>query len=103
MMEFNRFTTTFNFCATLVAPKTGATTATMCGGGFAFGGAEADAGVAGAFTGAIYEADSVDGNSWGSLNEAWLGGKGPVVGLVRLGRRTTQVSCRAYSRSSALD
>jgi hypothetical protein len=32
------------------------------------------------FVGGIAEHDSVDGNSYGSLVEGWLGGEGPVLG-----------------------
>ena len=53
----------------------------ICGGG-AFGivGREADGAVAGALTGGIAEADSVDGVSGGNVTEAWAGGEGGAVG-----------------------
>ena len=62
------------------APNNSSPDPKICGGTFAFGGAEVDGGVGGAFTGGIYEADSVDGVSGGALTEGWGGGEGPLLG-----------------------
>ena len=52
-----------------------ATAPIVCGGAFVFGGAEADGAVAGTFLGGIYEVDSVEGKSAGTLAEVWGGGE----------------------------
>jgi hypothetical protein len=38
----------------------------------------------GLFAGGIWDYDSVNGNSVGSLVEGWLGGEGPVVGAAKI-------------------
>jgi RHS repeat-associated protein len=58
----------------------------ICGGTFSFAGVEGDAAEGGMFAGAIHEHDSVDGNSTGSLVEAWGGGE---VGLLGAGKITS--------------
>jgi hypothetical protein len=52
----------------------------ICGGTFYFGGLEADAAEAGAFTGVIHEHDSIDGSLTGNLTEVWGGGEGVAAG-----------------------
>lgn len=64
----------------VVAPNNPSPTPKVCGGTFAFGGAEVDGAIGGGFTGVIHERDSVDGASTGQLTELWAGGEGPVVG-----------------------
>ena len=58
----------------------GSQTPKICGGTFSFGGMEADAAEAGAFTGVIYEHDSIDGNLVGNLTEVWGGGEVVAAG-----------------------
>jgi RHS repeat-associated protein len=62
------------------APSNGPKTPSICGGTFSFAGVEADGAVGGGFSGAIHEHDSIDGNSNGSLVEAFGGGEGAAVG-----------------------
>ena len=62
------------------APNNPARTPSICGGTFSFAGVEADGAVGGGFSGAIHEHDSIDGNSNGSLVEAFGGGEGAAVG-----------------------
>src|SRR4029077_6903231 len=52
----------------------------ICGGTFYFGGLEADAAEAGAFTGVVHEQDSIDGSLTGNLTEVWGGGEGVAAG-----------------------
>lgn len=53
-------------------------------GTFGFGGLEADLGEGGAFSGGIWETNSVYGNSGGSLVEGWIGGEGPLAGVGKI-------------------
>lgn len=57
----------------------------ICGGGtFGFAGAELDLVEGGLFSGYIHEEVSVNGTSTGMLQEAWVGGEGPVVGVGKI-------------------